>query len=79
MFIVIVIIIITIINIAISNSSSRSQSPYSLRRGSAAPRLLGLPVRISPGHGCVSLVSVVFCQVEVRPSAVCLSVIVKPR
>jgi hypothetical protein len=32
-----------------------------LRRGSAATRLLGLRVRIPPGHGCLSLVSVVCC------------------
>jgi len=30
-----------------------------------AARLLGLRVRILPGHGCPSLVSVVCCQVEV--------------
>jgi hypothetical protein len=29
---------------------------------SAAARLLGLPVRIPPGHGCLSLVIVVFCR-----------------
>jgi hypothetical protein len=39
-----------------------------LRRGSAAVRLLELWVRISPGHGCLSLVSVVCCQVEVSAS-----------
>ena len=32
---------------------------------SAAARLLVVRVRISPGHGCLSLVSVVCCQVEV--------------
>jgi hypothetical protein len=32
---------------------------------SAATRLLGLRVRIQPGHGCLSLVNVVCCQVEV--------------
>jgi len=32
---------------------------------SAAARLLGLRVRIPPGHGCLSLVSVVCCQVEI--------------
>jgi hypothetical protein len=36
-----------------------------LWRGSAAARLLGLRVRISPGYGCLSVVSVVCCQVEV--------------
>jgi hypothetical protein len=32
-----------------------------LRRRSAAARLLRLWVRIPPGHGCLSVVSVVFC------------------
>jgi hypothetical protein len=36
-----------------------------LTRGSAAIRLLELWVRIQRGHGCLSLVSVVCCQVEV--------------
>ena len=35
------------------------------RLRSVAVRLLGLRVRIPPGHGCPSLVSVVCCQVEV--------------
>jgi hypothetical protein len=34
-------------------------------RTSVAARLLGLRVRIPPGHGCLSLVNVVCCQVEV--------------
>ena len=50
------------------NRNSRSQWPRGLRRGSAAPRLLGLRVRIPPGQGCQSLVSVVCCQVEVSAS-----------
>jgi hypothetical protein len=36
-----------------------------LRRGSAAACLLRLRVRIPPGHGCLSLVSVVCCRVDV--------------
>jgi hypothetical protein len=47
---------------------SRSQWLCGLRRGSSAARLLGSWVRkkISHrGHGCLSLVSVVCCQVEV--------------
>jgi hypothetical protein len=36
-----------------------------LRRGSAAARLLRLRVRILPGHGRLSLVSVVCCQIKV--------------
>jgi hypothetical protein len=47
------------------NRQSRFQWPSGLRRGSAADRLLRLLVRIPPGHGCFSVVSVVCCQVEV--------------
>ena len=39
--------------------------PRDLRRGSATARLPGLRVRIAAGHGCLYLVSVVCCQVEV--------------
>jgi len=47
-------------------NSSRSRWPRGLRRGSGALRLLALWVRIPPGGWmCVSLVSVVCCQVEV--------------
>ena len=48
--------------------TSRSRWPRGLRRGSAAARLLGLRVRIPPGHGCLSLVSVMCCQVDVSAS-----------
>ena len=43
----------------------RSLWSHCLRRGSAATRLLGLWVRIRSEHGCLFLVSVVCCQVEV--------------
>jgi hypothetical protein len=43
----------------------RSQWPRGLRRGSAAARLVGLWVRIPWRHGCLALVSVVCCQVQV--------------
>jgi len=43
----------------------RSQWSRDLRRGSAVARLQGLGVRIPPGHGCLSLVSVVCCQLDV--------------
>ena len=44
----------------------RSQWPRSLRRGSAAARLLRLRVRTPPGVSmCLSLVNVVCCHVEV--------------
>jgi hypothetical protein len=41
------------------------QWPRCLRRESAAARLLGFRVRIPPGHGCLSLLSVLCFQVEV--------------
>ena len=44
---------------------SRSRWPRGLRYGCAAARMLGLRVRIPPLHKCLSLVSVVFCHVEV--------------
>jgi hypothetical protein len=44
---------------------SRSQWPRGLKRRSAAARLLRSWVRIPPEHGCLSVVSVVCCQVEV--------------
>jgi hypothetical protein len=47
------------------NVEGWSEWPRGLRRRSAAARLLRLWVRIPPGHGCLSVVSVVFCQVEV--------------
>jgi hypothetical protein len=46
----------------------RSYWPSGLRRGSAASRLLGLWVRIPPGHGWMSVVGVVFCQAEASAS-----------
>ena len=48
---------------------SWSQWPRSLRRRSAAARLLRSWVRIPPGHGCLSVVSVVCCQVEVSATS----------
>jgi hypothetical protein len=50
------------------NVLSRSQWPRGIKRGSAAAWLLGLRVRIPQGHGCLPLVSVVCCQVEVCAS-----------
>jgi len=47
------------------NIYCRSQWPCGLRRRSAAARLLRSWVRIPPGHGYLSVVSVVCCQVEV--------------
>ena len=47
----------------------RSQWPHGLRRGSAAARLLRFWVRIPQGYGCLSVVSVVCCQVEVSATS----------
>ena len=44
---------------------SRSQRPRGLRCWFAAARLMGLWVRIPLGHGCLSLMEVVCCQVDV--------------
>jgi hypothetical protein len=51
----------------VETSSCRSQWPPGQWRGSAAVRVLGLRVRIPPG-GCLSLVSVLCCQVRVYAS-----------
>ena len=47
----------------------RSQWPRGLRRSSAAARLLRLWVQIPLGHGCLSVVGVVCCQVEVSATS----------
>jgi hypothetical protein len=46
-----------------------SRRPRGMKHGSAAARLLGLWVRIPPGHGYLSLVIVVYCQEEVSASS----------
>jgi hypothetical protein len=48
---------------------SHSEWPRGLRRGSAAARLLRLWVRIPPGNGWLSVVSIVYCQVEVSATS----------
>jgi hypothetical protein len=50
----------------------RSQWPHGLSGGSAGTCLLGLRVRIPQGHKCLSLVSVVCCQMEVCASGLSL-------
>ena len=45
--------------------NSRSQWLRGLRRGSSAAGLLRLWVTIPLGHGCLSVMSVMFCRVEV--------------
>ena len=47
---------------------NRSRWPCGLKRGSVAAQFLGLRVRILCGHAYLSLVSVVFCHVEVSAS-----------
>jgi hypothetical protein len=47
----------------------RRHWPRGLRRESAGACLLGLRVWIPRGHGCLSVVSVVCCQVEVTASS----------
>jgi hypothetical protein len=57
---------ITIIIFSEQHESRRwSEWPRGLRRGSTAPRFLGFPVRIPPGHAYLCLINVVCCQVEV--------------
>ena len=47
----------------------RYQWPRGLRRRSVTAGLLRLGVRIPPGHGSLSVVSVVYCQVEVSATS----------
>jgi hypothetical protein len=49
------------------NAASRSNRD--LRAGSEASPLLGLCVRIPPGHGCLYRASVMCCQVEVSATS----------
>ena len=51
------------------HSYCRPRWPRVLRRRSAAARLLRLWVRIPLRHGCLSVVSVVCCQVEVSETS----------
>jgi hypothetical protein len=46
----------------------QSQWPHGLRCGSAAARIAGSNPAGGGEHGCLSLVSVVCCQVEVSAS-----------
>jgi len=50
-------------------TDSRSQWPRGLRRGSTAVHLLRSWVEIPPGHGCLFVVTVVCCQVEVSATS----------
>ena len=51
------------------SENRRSQWPRGLRRRFAAARLLILCFRIPPGRGCLSVVSIVCCQVEVSATS----------
>ena len=48
-----------------THMSCWSHRPRDVRGGIAAVRFLGLRVRIPPRHGCLSVVTVVCCRVEV--------------
>ena len=52
----------------VSNINGLSQWPHGLRRGSVVSCLQGLRVRIPPGYGCLWLVGVLCCQVEISAS-----------
>jgi hypothetical protein len=54
---------------AITFQTLRSQWPRGLRRRSTAAWLLRSWVWIPPGHGCLSVVSVLCCQVEVSATS----------
>ena len=56
--------------ITVISAMSRSQWPRGLRRRSAASRLLRSWVRIPSGrHGCLAVVNVVSCQVELSATS----------
>jgi len=56
----------SVLYIIVLLNNRQSQWPRGLRRRSTAARPLRSGVRIPPGgHGCLSVVSVVYCQVEV--------------
>ena len=62
---------ILLVILYIGNVTRRSQWPRGLRRGSASAHLVGLWVRIPPG-AWMSVVTVVFCQVEVSATGLSL-------
>ena len=63
------IIFMFVIILYLNRRGRRSEWPRGLRRRSTAARLLRSWVRIPPGHGCLSVVSVVRCQVEVSATS----------
>jgi hypothetical protein len=60
---------IKIWNLRLQNESRRTQWPRGLRRRSAAAGLLRLWVESHRTHGCLSVESVVCCQVEVSATS----------
>jgi len=46
-----------------STDESSSQRPRGLRRRSKAVHLLALRIKLPPGHGCLSFVNFMCCQV----------------
>ena len=60
---------------SINTSIGRTQWQWGLRRGSADARLLELRVWIPPGHGCLSLLSVVCYRADNSSRGVLVSVV----
>jgi hypothetical protein len=60
---------LTILLANVTVSAGPSGRPRGLRRSSAAARLQRSWVRIPPGHGYLSFVIVVYCQVEVSATS----------
>ena len=79
-------VLTVVVSYSILITDTADSGGRAVRRGSETARLLGLRVRIPLGrHGCLSVVSVVCCKVEVSvtgrgllQSVVCLRVAVKP-
>jgi len=62
-------LVVSIKDIGLEVNGDKTKWPCGLRRRSAVARLLRLWVRIPPGHDCLSVVSVVCCQVEVSATS----------
>jgi len=58
-----------IITLVTTHMNCWSHRPRDVGGGIGAVHLLGLRVRIPPGHGCLSVVTVVCCRVEVDSSS----------
>ena len=60
---------INYIIVPVTNLNAGPNWPRGLRHRSEAVRLLRSWVRIPPGYGCLSVVSIVCCQVEVSATS----------